>query len=88
MNVTLAIVLIVLACIGGFIYHTRKQWWQFDHLEQNAKKVITASELQTWASKVLAEYPAYSASQLYQLRTNYPAQLRRLAPGLGPVVFY
>src|ERR1035441_2464623 len=57
-----------------------------DHLEQHARKVITASELQAWATNLLAEYPTYSASQDYQMRTNYPVKLRPLRSSIGPLV--
>ena len=85
-RVALAIGIIALVCLGGCLYHTRRQWSQFDHLEQNARKVITAAELQAWATNVLANYQTYSPAQIRQLRTNYPAKLRRLVSGLDPDV--
>lgn len=85
MRVAFIILSLLFVCVVGFIAHTRYQWWKFDHLEQNARKVITAAELQTWATNLLAECGTYSTTQLYQLRTNYPAKLRHLAPG-GPDV--
>jgi hypothetical protein len=82
----LLIALILLACIGGCFVYPYYQWWQFDRLEQHARKMITASELQAWATNLLAKYPAYSALQRYEMRTNYPPQLRSLCPSIGPLV--
>src|SRR5947199_8967447 len=81
-----AIVLLPVVLIGGCFGRLWYQGRQFEHLEQNARKVINASELQAWALRILAAYPSYSGTQFYQLRTNYPQQLRNLAPGLGPMV--
>lgn len=82
----LRIALIPLACIGGCYFYLRYQWRQFDHLEERANKVITASELHTWATNLLAKYPTYSDSQRYEMRTDYPTQLRPLCPSIGPLV--
>jgi hypothetical protein len=86
MSAKLMFSLIMMVCVALLTCYIRTPWRQFDRLEQNAKNVITASELQIWATKVLAEYSTYSPSQLYHLRTNYPTRLRILAPGLGPDV--
>jgi hypothetical protein len=51
------VVLLLLALLGGCVYTSCKPVWQLDHLEQNARKVITAVELQAWATKVLVDYP-------------------------------
>jgi hypothetical protein len=64
---------------GGTLFH----WWQFDHLEDRAKRIVTATELQAWATSVLAEFPTYSPQQAHQLRTNFPAKLRPLCKGFG-----
>jgi hypothetical protein len=85
--VTMLIALILLAFIGGCFLYPRYVRWQFDHLEEHASRVITASELETWATNLLAKYPTYSVSQIYQMRTDYPAQLRSLCPVIGPTVF-
>jgi hypothetical protein len=63
--------------------------WQFDRLERNARKVITGTELQTWAINLLARYPMETNLDLSisELDTNFPQQLRGLAPQLGPHVF-
>jgi len=71
--------LIPVLLIGGCYY----QWWQFDHLEDRARRAITAAELQAWATNVLAQVPSYSSSQVHQLRTNYPSKLRSVCCGPG-----
>jgi hypothetical protein len=78
----------LLAMLGGCIYWSYKPAWQFDHLEQNARKVITAQELQAWATRLLDEYPTMQSNYLWasQLHTNFPPQLRGLAPRLGQSV--
>src|SRR4051812_35963895 len=78
--------IVILVCIAGFICRTKWAWWRFDHLEQTARKAITASELQAWATKVIEESRNYSVQQHNQLRTNYPPKLRGLAAGLEPDV--
>jgi hypothetical protein len=75
----LTIFLIPVLLIGGCYY----KWWQFDHIEDRARRAITAAELQTWATNVLAQAPSYSPSEFHQLRTNYPAKLRSVCRGPG-----
>jgi hypothetical protein len=84
MKATLIFALILLAGIGGCIYTSYKPTWQFDHMEQNARKMITGAELQTWATDLLAHYPSNTTLRVSELGTNFPQQLRRLAPKLGP----
>jgi hypothetical protein len=86
---TISIVaLVLLVCFAGCIYSGHKTLWQFDHLEQNARKVITGSELQTWATNLLARYPMETNLSISALGTNFPQRLRGIAsPRLGPDVF-
>jgi hypothetical protein len=79
--------LIAVALLGGGVYTSCKPAWQFDHLEQNARKAITAAELQAWAAKVLVDYPSETSFWASAMGTNFPSQLRDLAPRLGPHVF-
>jgi hypothetical protein len=83
------VALLLLAMLGGCIYWSYKPAWQFDHLEQNARKVITAQELQSWATRLLDQYPTTETNLVLvsQLHTNFPQQLRGLAPRLGPNVY-
>lgn len=87
MKTTSVILLILLAGLGGCIYTSFKPVWQFDHLEQNARKAITAPELQLWATNLLTHYTNETGVGLSELGTNFPRQLRDLAPRLGPHVF-
>jgi hypothetical protein len=72
--------------MGGCVYSSCKPVWQFDHLEQNARKTITATEVQIWATNLLARYPHETNVKLADLGTNFPSPLRDLAPKLGPHV--
>src|SRR5437899_2051905 len=40
--------------------------------------MMTAAQLQTWATNLLAEFSTYSPAQFNQLKTNYPPQLAPL----------
>jgi len=89
MKLPTVIVLIFLSCIAAGLFWACKPVWQFDHLEQNARKVITAAELQQWATNFLAQYPP-DGTNVVGFRTggtNFPPQLRDLAPKLGPIIF-
>lgn len=55
---------------------------QFDDLENNAKKMITASELQTWATNLLAQHPTSTNFPVAEPGINFPTQLRNLSPRL------
>jgi len=50
-------------------------FWSFDHLEQNAKRVITGSQLQAWAISVLEHPPTNITYRISELGTNFPPQL-------------
>ena len=88
MKATSIIGLVLLLCVAAYFYTGCKPVWQFDHLERNAKKVITAAELQTWATNLLALYPTNSEVRMSELGTNFPKQLRSLAPKLGPHIWF
>lgn len=84
MKITHIILIILAICFGANIFMAYRPVWQYDHLEQNASKVITGDELQAWATNLLARYPMETNLYPSQLGTNFPQQLRRLAPRLGP----
>lgn len=46
--------------------------YAYEQLEESAKKLVTAAELQKWATNVLAH------PEDYTLQTNYPSGLRRI----------
>jgi hypothetical protein len=56
----------------------------FDNFERNARKAITGSELAARGNNVLARYPTNTTLHLRDLGTNFPPQLLKLAPELGP----
>jgi hypothetical protein len=87
MKTSSVIGLIFLACMGGCVFHACRPVWQFDHLEQNARKSFTASELQMWATGLLADYPTnVDYLKRSQLGTNVPKNLLTLAPRTGPLI--
>jgi hypothetical protein len=79
--------LVMAICVGTYLYQGCKPVWQFDHLENNARKVITGPELQKWATNLLAQYPKETSFKPQELGTNFPKQLLGLAPRLGPHIF-
>ena len=82
------VALVLVVCVSVYTYNGCKPIWQFDHLEQNARRVITGPALQTWATYLFALYPKETSFRnLSELGTNFPQQLRGLAPLLGPHVF-
>jgi hypothetical protein len=77
----LAYGLFFLAIGGCIIWRGPYRWWRFDHLEQSARKRITAAELQNWATNIIATYPGLTPLQAYQVRTNFPPKLESLCRG-------
>jgi hypothetical protein len=83
------LLILFLSFFGAAGYIAYKPIWQYDHLEQNARKVITGPELQAWATNVLAQYPTNDGPMESVLGTNFPQQLRGLDPKHGPgIVIY
>lgn len=80
--------LLLFATFGGCCCWSYIPVWQFDHLEQHARKVITGQQLQAWATRLLDEYPTMQSNYVWtsQLHTNFPPQLRGFAPRLGQSV--
>jgi hypothetical protein len=76
--------LILLLAIGGCGYVCYKPVWQFDHLERNARKVVNPAQLQAWTVSLLASHPPNGRVLLSEVGTNFPSQLLRLAPAIGP----
>lgn len=80
-------VLVMLATLAfvASILHSCSIVWSYDHLERNAEKVITAAELQAWATNVLAQYPATNRVGIPELGTNIPKALLGLTSHhIGP----
>ncbi|HVV73397.1 MAG TPA: hypothetical protein VHI52_18135 [Verrucomicrobiae bacterium] len=80
------VILGISLCFAAYLYTACKPVWQFDSLERNARKVITGSELQAWAVALLAKYATNTTLSWSEMQTNFPQQLRGLAPKLGPYV--
>ncbi len=59
----------------------------FDNFERNARKVITGPELAAWGNSLLSLYPTNASPTVADLGTNFPPQLLKLAPQLGPHIF-
>jgi len=76
-------VLFPVLIIGGCLLQMSLRFSQFDNLEIRAKRVITAAELQSWATNLIVESQSYNADQWHWLRTNYPAQLRSVSRWIG-----
>ena len=66
------ICLVALWCVLQF-----RLFWSFGRIEQHAKKVITGSELQQWAAKILAEHPVAPGDYCLNLS---PSESRTLLP--------
>jgi hypothetical protein len=73
--------------LAGCSYIGCKPFWQFERLEQSAREVVTASELQAWATNLLTHYPVETIVRLSELGKNFPSQLRGIAPRLGPTIY-
>jgi hypothetical protein len=88
---TLGVGMLLLCIPVILLYHGYKPAWQFDTLEFRARRVITGVQLQNWATNFIAQHPTNTqvSFRLSELGTNFPPQLRDLAPRLGPnVVLY
>ena len=61
-----------------FIWPTERLFSSFDNLERNAKRAVTGTQLQAWATGLLATAPTNTAPRVSELGTNFPAQLLSL----------
>lgn len=84
----IALVFLVYVIVSFYMGHEEVS--QYDHLEQNANKIITGSELQTWATNLLDSYPPTNTWFILtpsELGTNFPQQLLGIASHrLGPYI--
>jgi hypothetical protein len=78
--------LVFVAVIGAWLFYGRKPVWQYDHLEANARKIVTALELQAWATNLLATNPTGTNLVPSNWGSNFPKQLSSLCPKTGPGV--
>jgi hypothetical protein len=80
------VVLAVLALVVVPSLQACRVVWTYDHLEQRAKKVVTGSELQTWATNLLAANPKGKHLIRSNWGSDFPKQLFGLCPRMGPGV--
>jgi hypothetical protein len=85
-KLTVVAVLVVLAVLGWRIHAREEANRLYDELESNARKVITGPELLVWGVALAERYPTITNLTVSQLGTNFPQQLRPLAPAFGPHV--
>ncbi len=80
MKVKTLLVVVAIICMAAMFLPSCRVFWQFDHLEKNAKKIITPAELQTWATNLLAQYPSNATASVWpsELGTNFPKKLLKL----------
>ena len=83
--------LFVAGVLGGlfymYIWPTVSLVQSLENLERNAKRVITGTELQQWATGVLASASTNRPLKSAELRTNLPPQLLGLMRRAGPSVW-
>ena len=78
---------VVLAGMGGFLYYSCKPIWDFEFLERRARNAVSASELQSWATNLLAQHRQAGHLKGPALRASgFPMPLRKVAPQIGPDV--
>jgi hypothetical protein len=86
MKLTHIILICFLVCCAWFGYIAFNPLWQYAHLERNARNVVTGSELQAWATNLLARDPEGTNLIKSNWGSDYPKQLDRLLPKNGPSV--
>lgn len=77
---------LVLAAVGGCVYVSCKPDWEFYHLKRDARKKVTAVELQIWATNLLAHHPNNGRVETSDWAPHFPPQLLKIAPDIGPDV--
>ena len=80
--VVVACLFLLILLIGPFSIFNLRIQYSFDHLEQNARKVITGSELQAWAVQILAQYPTPTNGQMDLRLSDLAAPLPKPLLGL------
>ena len=68
--------IVAIVCLVGLWYWLPfRIFWAFDTIEHRTRKQITATELQTWATNLLALYPTNAIPKVSGLGTNFPRRL-------------
>ena len=86
MKATFITIVVLLVCMAAYIDAVCKSVRQFDNLERNAKKVITAAQLQSWATSFIARQATNTTFRRSELSGDFPPGLFELAPKIGPNV--
>jgi len=63
---------VAVGVLFGIVWPTFSLFRSFDHLEQNARKRMSGSELQAWALGLLSQYPTETNFWSGRLGTNFP----------------
>lgn len=79
------LVVVILALLTVWQFRGLRSTRLYDGLEANARKVVTAAELQSWATNLLAIDP-YGTNLEHSWGEDFPKALLRLAPRTGPLV--
>ncbi len=88
MRVAIVVSALALMAAGALYVGTQFVPRQFDAIEPNAARAITASALQSWATNLLAAYPTNVILTRGQLGTNFPAPLAKLYHRPPDIVVY
>ena len=80
MKIVLVLAVFAMLFVAAMFFPAGRIFWQFGHLERNARKVTTPGELQAWATNLLNRYPsnAWESVRLSELGTNFPRKLLSL----------
>src|ERR1051326_548472 len=76
----------LITAVTTYLIRDHKIERDYDHLEDNARKVVTAAELQEWATNLLAANPRGTNLVPTNWGKSFPKQLIRLCPRIGPGV--
>jgi len=82
-------ILLLAVIFFGYVWPTFRLFRSFDRIEQNAKRRITARELQAWGTNLLAQQPlGQYRYRVAELGTNFPKQLLGLWKNPPDVIVY
>lgn len=87
MKVSSIVTSILLVGFGGCVYVSCKPVWDFDRLESRARKAVTATDLQTWATNLLSHYTNAGSLRVSEAGKDFPKRLLGVAPQLGPSIY-
>ena len=88
MNYRQIVNVVVATLIVIFFYFNCESDRQFSGVEGKIRERISPVDLQKWATGLLAQYPSETQLRVADLGTNFPSQLRGLAPRLFGSAIY